>query len=69
MKIYDPKKSKRPLKRMITFLLAVEFYLIIIAVLVIINFLAFMSGFGWAIFIAIFFDVSLVLIILDIITD
>lgn len=69
MENYDSKKSRGTLKRMITFLLTAEFYLVIIAVLVTVNFLAFMSGFGWAIFIAIFFDVSLVLMILDIITD
>jgi len=69
MGIYDPKKSKGYLQQMISFLLTAEFVLIILAVLVIINYFAFASGFVWVIFLAVFFDVTLVLMILDEITS
>ena len=67
--MYDSKKSKSYLRKMVSFLLTAEFVLIILAVLVIINYFAFASGFVWVIFLAVFFDVTLVLMILDEITS
>lgn len=65
MEIHEIKKNKSHLQRMISFLLDVQFALIILAVLSVINFLAFASGFIWAIFIAVLFDVTLVLMFIN----
>lgn len=69
MEMYDPKKNKSYLWRMISFLLTAEFVLIILAVLALVNYIAFASGSVWPIFIIVFFDVTLILMILDIITS
>lgn len=69
MEMYDPKKSKSYLRRTIRFLLTAEFVFIILAVLVLVNYIAFSSGCAWAIFLAVFFEVTLVLMVLDIITS
>lgn len=69
MEMYDPKKSKSYLRQMISFLLTAEFVLIILAVLALVNYIAFASGCVWAIVCIVFSDVTLVLMILDIITS
>ena len=69
MEMYDSKKSKSYLRKMVSFLLTAEFVLIILAVLVIINYFAFASGFVWVIFRAVCCDVTLVLMMVDEITS
>jgi len=69
MEMYDHKKNKSYLRQMISFLLTAEFVFIILAVLVLVNYIAFASGYAWAIFLAVFFDATLVLMALDIITS
>lgn len=69
MEMYDPKKNKSYLRRMISFLLTAEFVFIILAVLALVNYIAFASGYAWAILLAVFFDATLVLMALDIITS
>ena len=69
MEMYDPKKNKSYLRQVISFLLTAEFVLIILAVLVLVNYIAFASGSAWGIFLAVFFEVTLVLMVLDIITS
>ena len=69
MEMYDPKKNKSYLRRMISFLLTAEFVFIILAVLALVNYIAFASGCAWLIFLTVFFEVTLVLMVLDIITS
>ena len=69
MEMYDPKKSKSYLRQVVSFLLTAEFVFIILAVLVLVNYIAFASGCACGIFLAVFFDATLVLMALDIITS
>ena len=69
MEIHEIKKHTSSLKRLVNLLFGAQFVLIILAMLGLINYLAFVSGFVWAIVVIVFFDVNLVLLILDILTS
>ena len=69
MEIHEIKKHKSSLKRLVNLLFEAQLVLIILAILGLVNYLAFASGVVWAILGAIFVDVNLVLLILDILTS
>ena len=69
MEIHEIKKHKSSLKRLVNLLFEAQLVLIILAILGLVNYLAFASGVVLAILGAIFVDVNLVLLILDILTS
>ena len=69
MEIHEINKHKSSLKRLVNLLFEAQLVLIILAILGLVNYLAFASGVVWAILGAIFVDVNLVLLILDILTS